>query len=321
MTGMIALTEPKLRAAAEAEIARIAGFAQGTVGVAALHLESGRTLAFNDAETFPMASTVKVPIAVTVLDMVDRGALSLDTRLEVEPAEMNPSSPIAEEFRHAGVSLSVLNLLETMITRSDNTATDVMFRAAGGPEAVQGHMRALGITEMRITRTVRELLLVLYGMPDPGPGIGLIERMRAVDAAELEAMRTRAHSRNPTYSDDPRDQATPRAMLEVLRRIAQNDGVSEAARKVLLAIMHRTKTGLRRIRGRLPQGVTVADKTGSAAGTTNDAGIVTLPDGRGRVALVAYVKASALAPAEREDIIADIARTVYDYFVITTPPN
>jgi beta-lactamase class A len=56
---------------------------------------------------------------------------------------------------------------------------------------------------------------------------------------------------------------------------------------------------VRRIAGRLPQGVSVADKTGSAAGTANDAGLVTLP------------------ATEREDIIANIARTIYDYFVIT----
>ncbi len=313
------MTEATLRAAAEAEISRIAGFAQGAVGVAALHLESGRALGHNDAEAFPMASTVKVPIAVTILDMVDRGTLRLDTQIAVEPAEMNPSGPIGEEFRHPGVSLSVYNLLEPMITRSDNTATDVMFRAAGGPTAVQQHMRTLGITEIRIDRNVRNLLLVLCGVADPGPGVALIERLHTASADEWTAMRTRAHSPNPAYFDDPRDQATPRAMLDVLRRIAQADGVSAAAREVLLGIMGRTSTGVRRIAGRLPQGVPVADKTGSAAGTTNDAGIVTLPGGRGRVALVVYVKASALPPAEREDIIADISRTVFDYFVITTP--
>ena len=315
---MTVMTEAKLRAAAEAEIARIAGFAAGVVGVAALHLESGRALGHNDAEAFPMASTVKVPIAVAILDMVDRGVLSLATQLAVAPAEMNPSSPIAEEFRHPGVSLSVFNLLEPMITRSDNTATDVMFRAAGGPAAVQAHMRALGITGIWITRTVRELLLVLYGVPDPGPEVALMERMRAVDPEELAVMRARAQAPNPLYYDDPRDQATPRAMLELLRRIGLADGVSTAAREVLLPIMGRTTTGLRRIRGRLPKGVAVADKTGSAAGTTNDAGIITLPGGRGRVALVVYVKASSLTAPEREDIISDVARTVYDYFIMTT---
>jgi len=310
-------TEADLRAGAEAEIARIAGYAQGTVGVAALHLESGRAIAHNAGEMFPMASTVKVPIAVTVLELIDRGKLALSTQLAVEPAEFNPSSTALEEFLHPGVSLSVHNLLEPMITRSDNTATDVMYRAAGGPEAVQRHMQSLGIQEMRISRNIRALLLVLFGVPDPGAGVSLLQWMREQDAAKLAAMRLRAQAPNPLYSDDPRDQASPRAMVELLQRIAHADGVSDAARSVLLPIMQRTSTGVRRIRGRLPQGVAVADKTGSAAGTTNDAGLVTLPGGRGMLALVVNVKASSLAPGEREDIIADVARTVYDYYVIT----
>ena len=172
---------------------------------------------------------------------------------------------------------------------------------------------------MRISRNIRALLLVLFGVSDPGAGVSLLQWMRNQDATELAAMRARAQAPNPLYSDDPRDQASPRAMLDLLRRIARADGVSEAARSVLLPIMQRTTTGVRRIRGRLPQGVTVADKTGSAAGTTNDAGLVTLPGGRGMLALVVYMKASALQPAEREDIIADIARAAYDYYVITTP--
>ena len=39
------------------------------------------------------------------------------------------------------------------------------------------------------------------------------------------------------------------------------------------------------------------------------------------LALVVYVKASPLPAAEREDIIADIARTIYDYYVLTTAPR
>ncbi|MCW3477554.1 class A beta-lactamase-related serine hydrolase, partial [Limobrevibacterium gyesilva] len=138
------------------------------------------------------------------------------------------------------------------------------------------------------------------------------DALRAAPPAALAAMRARAHAPDPAYSADPRDQATPRGMLELLRRLWAADGVSSAARTTLLAIMGRTSTGVRRIAGRLPKGVPVADKTGSASGTTNDVGFLTLPDGRGTVALVVFVKDSPLTPAEREDVIADIGRVVYD---------
>ena len=57
----------------EQEVARLAPLAGGTVGVAAVHLESGREVYFNRVEPFPMASTYKVPIAVQLLTRVDQG--------------------------------------------------------------------------------------------------------------------------------------------------------------------------------------------------------------------------------------------------------
>ena len=113
-----------LRNKAEREITRLATAARGAVGVAALHLETGRTLA-HDADTpYPMASTVKVPLAVTVLAQAAAGKLDLAASVEVHPAEMNPSGPVSEEFRHGPVAMSPRALLDPMITRSDNTARD-----------------------------------------------------------------------------------------------------------------------------------------------------------------------------------------------------
>ncbi|MCW3476695.1 class A beta-lactamase-related serine hydrolase, partial [Limobrevibacterium gyesilva] len=173
------MTPTDIRANAEAEIARIAGFAQGMVGVAARHLGTGQALALNDAAFFPMASTVKVPLALTILAMVDRGALGLATMVPVEPHEMNPSGPLGEEFLHPGVALSVANLLEPMITRSDNTATDVLFRLAGGPDAVAQHLDALGVAEVRPSRLIRDLLVALYGLAPPAPEASVRDALRA----------------------------------------------------------------------------------------------------------------------------------------------
>lgn len=303
---------------AEAEITRIAPMAQGRVGVAAVHLVSGSRLGFNAAMEFPMASTIKVPLALTVLDHVDKGKLKLDTMLAVEPREMLPSGPVGEEFFYPGVSFSVHNLLDPMITRSDNTATDVLFRAVGGPKVVAAHLASMGVRDIRVSRTLRDLLKVLYGLPGLPDEQSVMAYFRSLPPDELAIVRARAYMPNAAYSGDPQDQATPSGMLDLLCRIWRADGVSAAAREVLLPIMQRTTTGLRRIRGRLPPGVVVGDKTGGACGTTNDVGFVTLPGGRGTVALAIYIKESPLPNAGREDVIADIARLVYDYYVVTS---
>src|ERR1041384_8504999 len=62
----------------EREMARLANVAGGRVGATAIHLETGRRVSLNGAERFPMASTVKVPIAVELLRRVDAGQVKLD---------------------------------------------------------------------------------------------------------------------------------------------------------------------------------------------------------------------------------------------------
>jgi beta-lactamase class A len=95
-----------LRNNAEREIAHLAAAARGAVGVAALHLENGRALAHDADASYPMASTVKVPLAVTVLAQAAAGRFNLAAPVEVHPTEMNPSGPVSEEFRHGRVALS-----------------------------------------------------------------------------------------------------------------------------------------------------------------------------------------------------------------------
>ena len=71
-------------------------------------------------------------------------------------------------FVQPGVKLSVANLIEPMITESDNTATDVCLKVVGGPEVVTKFLRSIGITEQRLDRDTSEILRDFYGLTDRG---------------------------------------------------------------------------------------------------------------------------------------------------------
>jgi len=90
--------------------------------------------------------------------------------------------------------------------------------------------------------------------------------------------------------------------------------VSGQSTALLLDIMRRSTTGGARIQGMLPPRVDVAHKTGTIGATTNDVGIITLPDDAGHVIVVAFVKQSRIATEERERAIAHVSRAIYDYF-------
>ena len=301
-----------------AEIGRIGKAARGTVGVAAIHLETGRRVVFHADESFPMASTVKVAVAAKILDMADRGQINLASPIAVERSELAPDGPLGDIRWRPGLSFSASDLLEPMITKSDNTSTDVLYRAAGGPPAVHAYLQALGLKEIVPARTIGELLRDVLSIPAPAsPTISLADQFRRMPPRQAAERRAKAYRADPAYDADPRDQATPNAMLGLLCRIWLEDGVSRSARSMLLPMMERCTTGPKRIRGRLPAGTIVADKTGTLAGSVNDVGYITLPEGRGHIALVVFVKGSEAPPGTRETVIADIARLVYDYFLIS----
>ncbi|MHB9099514.1 MAG: class A beta-lactamase [Syntrophales bacterium] len=300
-----------------AEIGRIGKIARGTVGVAAVHLETGRRIAHNANEFFPMASTVKVAVAAKILDLADKGKISLTSRISLNRSELAPEGPLGTHWR-PGLSFSVAGLLEPMITKSDNTAADVLYRVAGGPAAVRAYLQTLGLEEIRPARYIRELLRDVLAIPAPGStATSLADQFRRMSSKQASARRAKAYRANPAYDADPRDQATPAAMLDLLCKIWREDGVSGSVRSMLLPLMERRTKGMKGIRGRLPAGTIVADKTGTLAGTANDVGFITLPDGKGHIAIVLFVKGSEAPPDTRETVIADIARLVYDDYLIS----
>lgn len=76
----------------ERELARLAKPAGGTVGVSAVHIETGRRVSLNGAERFPMASVYKIPIAVQLLARVDEGQVRLDRMIELKPSDLRPGT-------------------------------------------------------------------------------------------------------------------------------------------------------------------------------------------------------------------------------------
>jgi beta-lactamase class A len=290
----------------------------GTVGVAAIHLETGQAAYLNRGEPFPMASTYKVPVAVRLLSLVDRGALRLDSMVALTPADLHPGSgTLSELFDDPGVILSARNLLELMLLISDNSATDIVMRLAGGAEAVTAHLRELGIEGISVDRPTVLLIADYLGISElPPPDEMSPERFRSLYTATTPESREEAAGR---FDADPRDTATPEGMGELLRRLWEGELLSDSSTALLLDIMTRSTTGTARIKGLLPPGTEVAHKTGTIGGTTNDVGIVTLPEGAGHVVTVVFVKESERDVSDRERAIAHIARAVYDYFLFTSP--
>lgn len=296
----------------EREIARLAMPAGGTVGVCAIHIESGRRVSFNGSERFPMASTYKIPIAVQLLARVDQGEVRLDQIIELRRSDIRPNGTIRSLLSRPGLSLSVRNLLELMLLVGDNTATDVLLRLAGGPEAVTARMRTLGINDVDVSRPIINVLADRVGIRLPPEQEWTPELLDRLYETTTPESRRAAAAR---WDVDPRDTSTPDAMTVLLVRVHRRDLLGRESAELLLDGMLRNQDGDTRLKGMLPAGTVVAHKMGTLGGTTNDVGIITLPDQAGHIAIAVFIKSSDTAEAERERAIAQIARAVYDYFL------
>ena len=268
--------------ALEAQIAMLASPTQGRIGVAAVELGTGRTVAVLGDQAFPLASTSKIAIVATFLDGVDKGRWRLSDQypLMVPLPSAKFSSSVAPVKR--GTLLSAQYLIERAIVHSDNQATDALLAAVGGPQAVNRWVRGAGITDFRIDRDIATLVR------DDG----------AV---------------NPATTIDPRDAATPLAMTRLLSGLYKGEWLSNSSRAVLIGAMERCVTGKRRLRGQLPENAWIAHKTGTLSNTSSDVGIIRTPDGRA-FAVAVYVTGQG-GKAGRDAKIAALGRTIYDGYL------
>jgi beta-lactamase class A len=257
-----------------------------------------------------MASTCKIAIAGTTLKKVDDGTLTLSQMLEVPFENMIRGTLLSDNMLHPGVSLSLVNLIELMLTQSDNTATDVVLAAAGGPEEVTVWLRSQGIRRQRVDRDIASLILSFLGLSGK-PFSEVIAKARKENPRFEEAR----FNPKPSFDDDPRDTTTPADMTRLLGRLFRGEALSAASTSTLVAIMERCLTGPTRLKGRMPPGTVIAHKTGTIGGTANDAGVLTLPDDRGQIIISAYIKKSPAPMESRDFVIADVARAIRDFYM------
>ena len=312
-----AATSAQSESELEQIVKRFADASGGTVGVTAIHIESGRRFSFSGAQRFPMASSYKLLIGLQLLNKVDRGEARLGDMVTITPRDFHIGySPLATFAGGSPISLTTGRLLEMMVADSDNTASDVLLKLAGGPKAVTARVRDLGFKEIDVSRSEAELGAALSGIYELPPESEWSPEMFTRLFAQAEANDPKAVKEK--FLADRRDTATPDALAALLVEVFRGRALSASGTERLMKIMEGTTTGPNRLKGLLPAGTIVAHKTGTwgDVGTANDVGIITLPDGAGHVAIAVLVKASTKDVPERERAIAEIARTLYDFFLL-----
>jgi beta-lactamase class A len=233
------------------EIAKIAEDAKGKVGVGAVMLETGDTVWLDRGGQFPSQSVYKLPIAMAVMRMVDEGETRLDADVIIRPSDFvrrGFHSPI-RNLNPQGTVLPLTEVVRYSISESDGTASDVLLDLAGGPSAVQKYLADIGIKDFIVADSEKSI--------------------------------------SKDWETQYRNWATPDASIQLLRALHERRaGLSELTTTLLLTDMTESETGHRRIKRGLPEGATLAHKTGTG-GTEAEVPNVRTGSGSDRVSPVA----------------------------------
>ncbi|ALM52576.1 class A beta-lactamase [Halomonas huangheensis] len=242
----------------------------GRLGIALMNLSSGVVASHRGDERVLFNSTIKTVIAAAMLSRVDRGEISLDSRLVVSESDLGGWTPITEQ--HLGEpGMTVAELCQAAVAWSDNAAANVLVTDAGGPAAITEYLRSIGDEVTHLDRMEPEL-------------------------------------NEHDHEGDERDTTTPLAMLQTLRTLIFGDTLSPQSRHQLVAWMVEGKTGDNRLRAGMPPNWLVGEKTGTnSVGNANDAGVA-WPMDRGAVIAVAYTWLPDAEPEQRDEVIAEIGK-------------
>jgi beta-lactamase class A len=248
------------------------GFVHGT------DLERGIDVGFQPDHPVVLASVFKIPVLLELGCRAATGEVDLDERVRVEPADrvMGPTGISA--FRDA-VEISLHDLAVSMMSVSDNTATDLLMARLGW-DRIQARVDELGLSRTRVDGDCRFIFSSIV------EDIGVTSAREFADATPEQIGRWRSLDPERTNRSTPRDVT---ALLEMIW--FDKAGPPEACafvRQVMAQQIwpHRLRTGF-------PDGVAIAAKTGTLPGIRNEAGVVTYPDGA-RYAVAVFTREASL---------------------------
>ena len=184
---------------------RIAQVKGAVVGVAFHDLQSGDTLYMGADDSFHAASTMKVPVMIELFRRVDARGLSLDQGIllvnqfasivDGSPYALDPGSDSdSSAYREVGSRVTVRELIDRMITRSSNLATNALIELVGARQA-NATAHALGAKNIRVLRGVEDEKAFQAGMNNTTTARDLavlleaIETGKAASRASCDAMR------------------------------------------------------------------------------------------------------------------------------------
>lgn len=269
------------------KINRITAGKKADIGISIIGPDKQDQLSIHADQLYPMLSTFKFPIALTVLHQVEQGRLTLKQELLIRPEDLldNTWSPFREKYPAGNVRISLEEALTWMMCYSDNNITDLLLRLIGGTAPVQqfvGSAQLIGSKDFMIRNDENDM--------------------------------------HQNWDAQFVNKISPGKATQLLEQFYQGKILNPVHTQWLYEAMLNNKTGLKRLKGKLPPEVKVAHRSGTSftnkagmTGAINSYGIIELPGNR-KIVIAVFVHDTYESFDDAETIIADIAKATYDFY-------
>ncbi|CAM4138615.1 class A beta-lactamase [Kibdelosporangium persicum] len=204
------------------------------LGVYAVDVTTGETVAYRENERFAICSVFKGYAAGALLKAHPLSSGFFSQTIRFTQAEIVANSPVTSTRVASG--MTVAELCEAAITKSDNTAGNQLLKLLGGPSKLTEFARSIGDPVTRLDRWETELNVVPRGTEQ--------------------------------------DTTTPLAITNAYRDLVVGNVLGDPERKQLTDWLLANTTGATRIRAGLPADWKTGDKTGTGSfGAANDVAV------------------------------------------------
>lgn len=255
------------------------------VGVAII-INGKDTITVNNECHYPLMSVMKYPQALAVLHYLHQHNQPLSTKIFIpKKALLNDTySPLRDKYPEGNIYMSVAQLLNYTIQKSDNNACDILFNYTGGASYTDSYIRSLGVNKFSISKTENDMhkdLTACYENWSTPLEIAILTDM--LFSKELFPAEYQNFLKETMLTCQTGINRLPAPLLGTTAQIGHKTGTSD----------------------RNAQGELIG---------INDAGFILLPNGR-RYTIAVLIKDSKVNMENTEKIIAEISKVVYHHLI------
>lgn len=272
-------TPPKWVAQVEKEIGQLAKSKKTQFGVYIKRLSDQSSFSHNADKYWYLSSTIKIPVAVALLKLVDQKKLSLSEKVTIQRKHYRDGAG-PTNWNKPGKKVTYKYLLDKMLIYSDNAATDLIIKKVGmdtvnryvkkyidgnsfGPITTLLDVRKIAYSEFHPNASKLNNMdyFEVKKQKNPEKKLNLLAKLMKVKRKDLHQQSLDAGFN--MYYSKKWNSAPLTSYAYFLEKLINGKILSSQSTKLLKDILISVKTGKKRIRKGLPKNIYFAHKTGT----------------------------------------------------------